>query len=499
MARAHTKNLDVSIGYTCNFLYFTSIIIHIKLTLLNPHELIANGIRKMLNFKDTTILVKLAIPLILSGLVQASLGFTSTLFLSHLGTESLAAGSLVSWFFATLMVVFWGIFTSVSVLVSNYRGAGEDNKITYVLRDGLYLAIVLSLPLSVLVWNMGPILYALGQKKELVQMTIPYLHALSFGLLPDLVGLLLLQFVVGLEHMKTNLIFNISWVILNIVLNYAFIYGYFGLPALGIAGLGWGNTCSYWITTLAWGTYFLMQPHYRGYFQTIFKPSKPFYFYDLLKIGLPTGLMFAIEISFFFVLALELGHIGVTLLAASQVAIQYMSLFVTILFAIAQAITVRVSNRLGAKQPIDAHNAVYSGLFISFSIMSILALIAFIYPAILVGVDFSTITPKNSGVVTDAIAYLKIAVLFLLLESIRISLFGALRGHKATPVTLLSSFLSFWCIAIPMGNVLAYGFGLGGIGFWYGMLFGGVFGALFLWWCYDRRIRHMCLSGVGAG
>ena len=174
----------------------------------------------MLKMKDTTILVKLAMPLVLSGLVQASLGFTSTLFLSHLGADSLAAGSLVSWFFATLMVVFWGIFTSISVLVSSYRGAGEDNKIACVLRDGLWLAVILCIPVSFLVWNMGPILYALGQKRVLVHMAIPYLHALSFGLLPDLIGLLFLQFVVGLVHMKTNLIFSMSWVIVNIILNY---------------------------------------------------------------------------------------------------------------------------------------------------------------------------------------------------------------------------------------------------------------------------------------
>ena len=453
----------------------------------------------MLKMKDTTILVKLAMPLVLSGLVQASLGFTSTLFLSHLGADSLAAGSLVSWFFATLMVVFWGIFTSISVLVSSYRGAGEDNKIACVLRDGLWLAVILCIPVSFLVWNMGPILYALGQKRVLVHMAIPYLHALSFGLLPDLIGLLFLQFVVGLEHMKTNLIFSMSWVIVNIILNYAFIFGHFGLPALGIAGLGWGNTYSYWLTTLAFGAYLILSPSYRHYFRHIFKPRKPFYFFELIKIGLPTGLMFTIEISFFFVLALELGHIGVKLLAASQVAIQYMGLFVTVLFAIAQAVTVRVSNRLGAHKPIDAHNAVHSGLFISFSIMSILALIGLIYPNILVGVDFSTITPKNSDVVAYAIAYLKIAVLFLLLESIRITLFGALRGHKATTITLLSSFLSFWCIAIPMGDLLTYSFGLGGIGFWYGMLFGGVFGVIFLWWCYNARIRKNNLALVKKG
>lgn len=444
----------------------------------------------MLKMKDTTILVKLAMPLMLSGLVQASLGFTSTLFLSHLGTDSLAAGSLVSWFFATLMVVFWGIFTSVSVLVSNYRGAGEDNKIACVLRDGLWLAVILCIPISILIWNMGPILYMLGQKKVLVQMAIPYLHAQSFGILPDLVGLLFLQFMVGLEHMKTNLIFNISWVIINIILNYAFIFGHFGLPALGIKGLGWGNTCSYWLTTLSWGTYLILRPSYRHYFRHILKRIKPFYFFELIKIGLPTGLMFTIELSFFFILALELGHVGVKLLAASQVAIQYMGLFVTLLFAIAQAVTVRVSNRLGAHKPIDAHNAVHSGLFISLCIMSVLALIGFAYPNILVSVDFSTITPQNSDVIIYATSYIKIAVLFLLLESVRITFFGALRGHKATTITLFSSFLSFWCIAIPMGDLLTYGFGLGGIGFWYGMLFGGVFGAIFLWWCYTARIRN---------
>jgi MATE family multidrug resistance protein len=441
----------------------------------------------MLTKKDSRILFALALPLVVSGLVEASLGFTSTVFLSKLGPQVLAAGALVAWFFATMMIIVWGLFTAISVSVSHCHGANNRQGISHVLRDGFVLALVLALPITLLIWNLAAILQLLGQGRQLINIATPYFHALAWSILPDFTGLVLLQFVIGLGHARTNLVFTLSWVLLNIIANYILMFGHLGLPALGIAGLGWGTAFSFWITTIAWLFYLLSRRYYRPYFINLFQWQKPYYYWELIKVGIPTGAMWCIEITFFFTLIIIMGHIGINELAASQVAMQYTSLFVSILFSIAQAITVRVSNQLGAQNPRAIHNGVHAGLIMAVGIMLCLAIIAWTFPDFLISLDFNPHHATGVKVAHYARIFLAFACGFLLLEAIRIPLFGALRGLKDTRSTLLCSLLSFWLIAIPAGQLFRHYLHMGATGLWLGLLVSGFIGAAFLWWRYQKH------------
>jgi len=429
----------------------------------------------------------LALPLILSGLVEASIGFASTLFLSKLGPKTLAAGALVVWFFATMMMIIWGLFTAISVSVSHCQGANNLKGTSYVMRDGFVLALLLTIPISLMIWHFATILQLLGQGDQLIKIATPYFHALSWSIFPDFTGIVLLQFVIGLGHTRTNLAFTLSWVVLNIAANYILIFGYLGLPALGISGLGWGTTISYWVTTIAWLIYLLSRQYYRHYFANIFRWQAPYYYWELITVGIPTGAMWCIEISFFFALIVLMGHIGVNVLAASQVTMQYISLFISILFAIAQAITVRVSNQLGAQNTQAIYNGVHAGLAIAIVTMLCLAVVTWVFPDFLIGLDFNPHRPAGAQVTHYARIFLAISCGFLLLEAIRIPLFGALRGLKDTRSTLICSLFSFWCIAIPIGQLFKNYLHMGASGLWWGLLFSGFISTTILWWCYQKK------------
>ena len=440
----------------------------------------------MLTKSDSRILFALALPLILSGLVEASIGFSSTLFLSRLGPQTLAAGALVAWFFATMMVIMWGLFTAISVSVSHCRGANNTQGISHVLRDGFVLALILTIPISLMIWHLSIILQLLGQSAQLISIAKPYFHAFTWSIFPDFTGLILLQFVIGLGHTRTNLVFTLSWVVLNILANYILIFGHFGLPAFGIAGLGWGTTFSFWITTIAWLVYLLSRRYYRPYFTRIFQWKAPFYYWELIKVGIPTGVMWCIEISFFFVLIVMMGHIGINTLAASQVTMQYIGLFVSVLFAMAQAVTVRVSNQLGANNPQAIHNGVHAGIAMAVGAMLCLAIVAWVFPDFLISLDFDPTRLSGAEVTHYARLFLGIACGFLILEAIRIPLFGALRGLKATRSTLVCSLLSFWLVAIPAGQYFRFSLHMGAAGLWLGLLVSGFISTAFLWWRYQK-------------
>jgi multidrug resistance protein, MATE family len=445
---------------------------------------------RKLYLKDASLLLKLGMPLVLSGMMESSVGFLSTLFLARLGQQELAAGALVTWVFVTLMMILWGILTSVSVLIAKQYGKKNDKEISLILRDGLLLAVFLTIPAFILLWNMAPILLLFGQSDAVVTLANAYLHGLAWGLLPDFVGIVLLHFLIGLGHARSNMVFSILWVPTNIICNYILMFGKFGLPSLGIAGIGWGTTLSYWITTLGLTIYILLNRHYKRYISNIpwFGPAH--FLRKIIKVGLPMGTMYCIEVGFFLTITLSIGTLGTQVLAANQIALQYSGQLIAVVFSIAQAVTVRMGHALGASETAAAERAGYAGIFISTTLMSIAALCYWFFPEKLIGLDFDVHNPKNSEIVSYAKNFLAICALFQIMEAVRITLFGALRSLGDNHFTLFISIISFWCVALPLGYLFSIQLHWGGYGFWWGMVIGAIFSMTLLFWRFRYKIKE---------
>jgi len=195
---------------------------------------------------DFSPLLKLAIPLVITGVIQSSVGFLQTIFLARLGESTLAAGALVSLLFFALIVLYFGTFSSVNILIAHKYGANDHRGISLVLRDGLILAIALTISTFLLLWNMSPIFLLFGQKKELVGLANLYLHGLAWGLLPKFILIVLFEFIIGLGHARTSMIFTMISIPLYIFFSYVLILGKFGFPELAIAGAGWGMSIGDW-------------------------------------------------------------------------------------------------------------------------------------------------------------------------------------------------------------------------------------------------------------
>ncbi len=441
-----------------------------------------------LSKNDFKNLISLAIPLILSGLMESSIGFISSVFLAKLGPLELAAGSLASWGFATLMIIMWGLLTAVSVLVSRYFGAKDTKAIGAVLRDAIFLGLILVIPSTLLIWNAAPILTLLGQKAAIVSQAVPYLHALAWGILPDFISLILLQFIIGLGQTRINLIFTLAWVPVNVMLNYVFTFGKFGFPALGMAGLGWGTTASYWILALLLIAFMGSRKIYRPYLKASWEKFKPTHVAELFKVGLPMGLMYALEIGFFFTMALIMGQYGIKEIDANQITMQYLGLFVTVVFATAQAVTVRMGHQIGAKNYQGANRAAYAGLILSFGLTFLAACSEWFLPRQLIAVDLGGMSISDSELIALTIQFLAIAAVFQLTESLRITLFGALRALEDTRFTLFTSFIAFWCIAIPMGFMIDKLFHFDASSYWVGLTLSGMMSVSLLYWRFRRMM-----------
>lgn len=441
--------------------------------------------------QDLLPLLKLAIPLILTNVVQSSLPFIETIFLSRLGEDTLAAGALVSWLFATMIVIIFGTFSAINILIAHQHGAKNDAAIIHILRDGLLLALLFSGPTFLLFWKISPLLLILGQSEKLASLATLYLHALAFGLFPKFILIVLFEFVLGLGHSRVIMKVTILSIPIYILFSYAFIFGKFGLPALGIAGAGWGMTVSDWIISTSCFILLFLSKTYKPYITSIFNLKKPFNLWEILHLGLPMGIMYCFEVAFFFAVTLVMGVIGVQALAANQITMQYLGPFAGIIFCIAQAITVRMGHQIGANEKLEAKRTAKIGIALSSIFMVVIALFYWTIPKLLISVDFDIHNPNYFETVTLATSFFYIAALFQIIESIRIALFGVLRALKDTKFTLLTSIISFWLIALPFGYTLAKYFSIGGAGLWWGMCFGAGVNVLLLGYRYKSKMNRL--------
>lgn len=438
---------------------------------------------------DLFPLLKLAVPLALTGIVGASTGFFETMFLAKLGTDKLAAGALVSWLYGTFAVILYGTLGSINILVSHKHGAKDQVGISLVARDGILLSLLMSIPAFFLFWNISPIFLIFGQNPSVVLLAKSYLHALAWGLLPNFISIAIFEFIIGLGHTRITMYFTIFGVSLVIFFSYAFIFGAFGFPALGIAGAGWGMTTSYWIIAIVSSVFVLTYKDYKHYFRLITNKNKPSYLWELLKVGFPIGAMYCFEVGFFFALTLVMGSLGSQLLAANQIVMQYLCILMSIIFSIAQAITVRMGHLLGAKNVNLAKRAGYTGTMLSAIFMGIIAIVFWTSPSLLISVDLDLHNSNNAHIINEIKVLFAISALFQIIEATRISLFGALRALKDTKFTLFASIISFWGIALPIGYTFATYFQLGGIGLWWGMVLGASCSVLLLYWRFKSKIR----------
>lgn len=442
------------------------------------------------NFTESKVLLLLALPLIASGLVENSLGFSSTLFLAHLSQEALAAGALVNWVFATLMVIMWGTLSAVSTTVAHYHGAQDHAGVARVFRDGLTLAILASIPAMILIWNLAPVLLLMGQDPKTVILAQGYLHALTWVIFPDFIFTVLLHFVTGLGRSRMNLFFTLLWIPINIFLNYGFVFGQFGFPALGIAGIGWGSAISFWFITVVMFCYMLYSKKFRIYRDHLRHNKQASTLRELSWVGFPMGLMFCIEIGFFTCVTLLMGTISNSAVAANQITLQFLSASTVVVFCLAQATTVRMGHMLGAGDKTIAERVGYLGMFIGLLYVILIALIYWIFPYQLIGLDLNLHVAGNQLAIELAKQFLMICAFFQIFESIRLAMFGALRGLKDTRFTMFISLLTFWGIALPLGYWVGIKLHGGGQGIWWMMVFGQLIAAIILIWRYRVKIRE---------
>jgi MATE family multidrug resistance protein len=433
------------------------------------------GLERSLWRDEIRATLALAWPLILTNLVQNLINATDVLLLGWAGARTLAAGTLGINLYMACFIFGIGVITGAAPIMAREIGARSYSvrEVRLTVRQAMWCAAAITVPAWLVLWNAKAILIAIGQEPALAEGAQQMVRALQWGLLPALLYLVLRTFVATLERPIWALIVVAAAVLFNAVVNYALIFGKFGLPRLGLLGAGIGSSLANLFLFIGMAMVIGFHPRFRRY-HLLGRFWQPDWarFRRIWSLGLPIGVTLALESWIFNAALMLIGLFGAASIAAHSVAIQLAALAFMIPLGIGQAATVRVGLAYGRRDRAAIGRAGWTALVLALGFMVLTAMMMLVLPRELIGLFLDPRDPANSGVFSLAVSFLFVAALFQIVDGAQVVGAGMLRGLHDTRVPMVYAAFGYWVVGLATGVGFAFGLGWRGLGIWVGLAVG---------------------------
>ena len=444
-------------------------------------------------------MLSLAWPMVLTNLGQTAMQATDVMMMGRLGAGTLAAGALGSNLFFAPLIFGLGLMLATSPMMATELGRKRHSvrDLRRTVRQGLWLAVFVSVPMWVVLWHAEALLLAMGQDPALAAEAGIYVRYLQWSALPFYGYIVLRSFISALERPGWALFVVFVAVALNVLANWCLMFGHLGFPQLGIAGAGVATTLS---STLMFGglaAAVALARKFRRYhlFGRFWRPDWP-RFRALFALGLPIAATLAFEVTIFNAAALLMGLIDAASLAAHAIAIQVASISFMVALGLNQAVTVRVGLAFGAGDREGIARAGWTALALGVGFMAAMGLLMITAPHLLIAGFIDLTDPANAEVVALTVTFLAFAALFQIADGAQAVGLGMLRGLHDTRVPMIYAGIGYWGIGLPLGAALAFHFGYAGAGIWTGLSLGLIIVAVLM---LARWMRRDALGLMDAG
>ncbi|MCI0434166.1 MAG: MATE family efflux transporter [Gemmatimonadetes bacterium] len=416
---------------------------------------------------ETRRLLRLAWPIIVSQLGQVGMNTADTIMVGPLGAVSLAAAGLGSAIHWLVILPCIGVLVGLSPIVSQAFGSGDLRACHRALVQGLWLAFLLSAPITLSSLVGEPLARALGQDAEVSRLTGEYLFALAWGILPFFLFTAIRQYLEGMGRTTVPMIITFLGLAINIPANALLIYGVDGrIPALGVAGSGWATTIVRWFMFFAAAAYLLASPLLRAHRGEPMRPDAAL-IRRVLRIGVPIGGQFGLEVGLFSFAAVMMGWLGPLELAAHQVTINIASTTFMVALGVSLAGSIRVGQCIGARRPARMRRAALATYALAVTFMAVCALTFVVLPHELIG-----LYTRDPPIIDLGVRLLLVAAAFQVFDGAQVAGVSVLRGGAETRSAAAIAAIGYWAIGLPVAWMLAFAAGLGPVGVWLGLTVG---------------------------
>ncbi|MBR7800763.1 MATE family efflux transporter [Undibacterium fentianense] len=393
---------------------------------------------------------QIAWPVLIGQLATVGMSVADVAMTGHLSADDLAAVALGASLWSIILVTVMGVMIAINAVVAHEVGAGAFDKIPHIMRQSMWMAFGVGLIACALL-NFSTIVFNYLQLESHVQQkATEFVRIISIGMPAFAMYRALYSYTTSLNETKPVMVIAILGLAFNVIVNYLFIYGKFGLPQLGSTGCALATGFAMWLMLGAMLWWIHRAPVYRQTFPFTHREAPKWSeIRAMLKIGLPIGVTYFAEVSAFCAVGLLVARFGVVAISANQIALNFSSLIFMVPMSLGIALTTRVSQTLGEGDVVRARFVSWTGVGISlvFAVISASAMTLLRYQV----AAAYTSDPAVQQVAADL---LLLAAIFQLSDAAQVTFSCALRGYKVTRVPMFIHIMAFYGFALPIGCAL---------------------------------------------
>ncbi len=427
--------------------------------------------QKYLN--EARSLLALGIPVVIAQFSQTAMGFVDTVMAGKAGAVEMSAVAVGTSIWLPTILFGHGLLLALTPIVAHMNGSGQRKNVASQIQQGFWLAAFLSVLTIAVLYNSRFIIESQHNiEPALAQKATDFIHAIMWGAPGYLFYLVLRGQCEGLSKTKPAMIIGVAGLLVNIPVNYIFIYGKFGAPALGGVGCGVATATVYWVMFLLLLAFVKFAPSQKD-IQTFHAFAAPKWHMQkrIVQLGLPIALAMFFEVTLFAIVSLLVSPLGVVAVAGHQIALNFSSMMFMFPLSLGIAATIRVGYNLGQQSIEGAKIAAYTSIIIGLMLAGITAMFT-----VLLREHIAFMYNDNPEVVILASHLMLFAAIYQLSDAVQVIGSGVLRGYKDTRSIFFITFIAYWLLGLPSGYMLALTDyvtePMGPQGFWIGFIIG---------------------------
>jgi MATE family multidrug resistance protein len=437
---------------------------------------------------------RLAAPVVATQLGVMMLWVVDLLMVGAVGVEALGTVSLGRVWIVTTLIFSMGILFGIDPLITQAHGAGDSDLMSRTLQHGLVLSLAISIPIGVMWLYTEELLLLAGQDQSLSAGAEKYL-LVQLPLIPSyMLFIVLRQYLLG-----RGIVYPTMWVTflgngVNVLANWALIFGHLGFPKLGVIGAGISTSVTQWFMLAVLVLWIILGKLHRGAWTGW--TSAAFDIRELLRVlrfGLPVGIQISLELWAFCIANLWAGWLGAVSLASHTIVINLASLSFMVPLGISLGAVTRVGNLIGEGNPQGAQRAAWVAFGMGGGVMSIFVVL------FVSGREFlPSLYSADVEVIAMSAVLLPVAAAFQLFDGLQVVGSGVLRGMGKTKPAAAFNLIGYYVIAMPLAYLLAFRADMGLPGIWWALCVALAAVAILLvawiWWRGPAKVECRIVS-----
>ena len=381
---------------------------------------------------------RITYPVLISLLMEHLIGMTDTAFMGHVGEVELGASAIAGIYYMVLYMLGFGFSVGAEILMGRRNGEGQYRSIGNIFFQGSAILMMIAAAVTLLSYTVSPVLLRnILSSPAIYGATMDYINLRIWGLFFSLIACMFRAFYMATTRTSILTLNGIVMVLSNVVLNYIFVFGKLGLPAMGIAGAAIGSTAAEFISVVFFVLYTRRRTDYKRYGMFRFTRLSPLIQRQIFRVSGWTTVQYFISSAtwLFFFLAIE--HLGERPLAVSNIVRNVSAFFYMFVSAFASTGTAIVSNLMGNGKPQEVMPVCYRIMRMCAAAILPLFLLAMAFPALIM-----RIFTDNADLIAAAVPSMRVMLLIYILNVPAYVLFLAVTGTGNTRQAFLMELAS---------------------------------------------------------